>query len=156
VNQVNTKEMNTDPKAGSDEKRSAMSFLAVPGIFDGLAEQNKVRAKENIDKIKMASGAINDALRESYSANAKGAADYAAKVIEFSGANANSAFDFLTHLLGMKSPSEVLQLSAAQGAKNFEAATAQSRELWQLARKVATETVDPIKKSFAGALQKAA
>jgi hypothetical protein len=44
VNQVNTKEMNTDPKAGSDEKRSAMSFLAVPGIFDGLAEQNKVRA----------------------------------------------------------------------------------------------------------------
>jgi phasin len=104
----------------------------------------------------MASGAINDALRESYSANAKGAADYAAKVIEFSGANANSAFDFLTHLLGMKSPSEVLQLSAAQGAKNFEAATAQSRELWQLARKVATETVDPIKKSFAGALQKAA
>lgn len=156
MNQVNTKEMNTDPKAGSDEKRSAMSFLAVPGIFDGLAEQNKVRAKENIDKIKMASGAINDALRESYSANAKGAADYAAKVIEFSGANANSAFDFLTHLLGMKSPSEVLQLSAAQGAKNFEAATAQSRELWQLARKVATETVDPIKKSFAGALQKAA
>jgi phasin len=156
VNQVNTKEMNTDPKADSDEKRSAMSFPAVQGIFDGLAEQNKVRAKENIDKIKMASGAINDALRESYSANAKGAADYAAKVIEFSGANANSAFDFLTHLLGMKSPSEVLQLSAAQGAKNFEAATAQSRELWQLARKVATETVDPIKKSFAGALQKAA
>lgn len=156
MNQVNTKEMNTDPKADSDEKRSAMSFPAVQGIFDGLAEQNKVRAKENIDKIKMASGAINDALRESYSANAKGAADYAAKVIEFSGANANSAFDFLTHLLGMKSPSEVLQLSAAQGAKNFEAATAQSRELWQLARKVATETVDPIKKSFAGALQKAA
>jgi len=155
VNQVNTKEMNTDPKAGSDEKRSAMSFPAVPGIFDGLAEQNRVRAKENIDKMKMASGAINDALREAYSANAKGAADYAAKVIEFSGANANSAFDFLTHLLGMKSPLEVLQLSAAQNAKNFEATAAQSRQLWELTRKVATETADPIKKSFASVLQKA-
>jgi len=155
VNQANTKETNADPKAGT-EKRSAMSFPAVPGIFDGLAEQNRVRAKENIDKMKMASGAINDALREAYSANAKGAADYAAKVIEFSGANANSAFDFLTHLLGMKSPSEVLQLSAAQSAKNFEAATAQSRQLWELTRKVATETADPIKKSFASVLQKAA
>jgi phasin len=155
VNQANTKETNTDPKAGA-EKRSVMSFPAVPGIFDGLAEQNMIQAKENIEKMKMASGAINDALREAYSANAKGAADYAAKVIEFSGANTNSAFDFLTHLLGMKSPSEILQLSASQHAKNFENATAQSRQLWELTRKVATEMADPIKKSFASVLQKAA
>jgi phasin len=155
VNQANTKEMNTDLKPGT-EKRSATLFPAVPGIFDGLAEQNMIRAKENIEKMKMASGAINDALREAYSANVKGAADYAAKVIEFSGANTNSAFDFLTHLLGMKSPSEILQLSAAQHAKNFENATAQSRQLWELTRKVATETADPIKKSFASVLQKAA
>jgi phasin len=155
VNQANTKETNINPKADT-EKRAVMSFPAVPGMFDGLAEQNMIRAKENIEKVKMASRAINDALREAYSANAKGAADYAAKVIEFSGANTNSAFDFLTHLLGMKSPSEILQLSAAQNAKNFETATAQSRQLWELARKVATETADPIKNSFASVLQKAA
>ena len=106
--------------------------------------------------MKTASGAITDVLREAYSTNAKGAADYAAKVIEFSGANTSSAFDFLSHLLGTKSPSEILQLSATQNAKNFEATTAQSRQLWELARKVATETADPIKKSFASALQKAA
>jgi phasin len=87
--------------------------------------------------------------------NAKGIADYTAKVIEFSGANTSSAFDFLTHLMGTKSPSEVLQLSATHGRKNFEATTAQSRELWELARKVTTETAEPIKKGFASALQKA-
>jgi len=156
VNQANTKETNADPKAGTDEKRSGMSFPAVPGIFDGLAEQNMIRAKENIEKMKMASGVINDALLQAYSANAKGAADYAAKVIEFSGANTSSAFDFLTHLLGTKLPSEILQLSAEQGRKNFEATAAQSRELWALTRKVASETADPIKKSFASVLQKAA
>ena len=156
MNQANTKETNIDPKASTDDKRSGMPFLAVPGVFDGLTEQNMSRAKENIEKMKMASGAINDALLQAYSANAKGAADYAAKVIEFSGANTSSAFDFLTHLLGMKSPSEILQLSAAQGRKNFEATAAQSRELWELTRKVASETADPIKKSFASVLQKAA
>ena len=156
MNQANTKEANTDPKASADGKPSGMSFLAVPGIFDGLAEQNMTRAKQNMEKMKIASGAINDALRESYSANAKGAADYAAKVIEFSGANTSSAFDFLTHLLGMKSPSEILQLSAAQGSKNIAVTAAQSRELWELTRKVASETADPIKKSFASVLQKAA
>ena len=80
--------------------------------------------------------------------NAKGAADYAAKVIEFSGANTSSTFDFLTHLLGMKSPSEILQLSAAQGSKHFAATAAQSRELWELTRKVASEAADPIKKAL--------
>ena len=156
MNQANTKETNIDPKAVSDEKRSAMPFLAVPGVFDGLTEQNMVQAKESIEKMKMASGAINDALLQAYSANAKGAADYAAKVIEFSGANTSSAFDFLTHLLGTKLPTEILQLSAEQGRKNFEATAAQSRELWELTRKVASETADPIKKSFASVLQKAA
>jgi phasin len=156
VNQANTKETNADPKAGTDEKRSAMPFLAVPGIFEGLAEQNMSRAKESIEKMKVASGAINDAFLQAYSANAKGAADYAAKVIEFSAANTSSAFDFFTHLLGTKLPSEILQLSAAQGCKNFGATAAQSRELWELTRKVASETADPIKKSFASALQKAA
>ena len=156
MNQANTKETNIDPKAGADEKRSGMSFLAVPGIFGGLTEQNMTRAKESIEKMKTASGAINDALLQAYSANAKGAADYAAKVIEFSGANTSSAFDFLTYLLGTKSPSEILQLSAAQGSKSFAATAAQSRELWELTRKVASETADPIKKSFASVLQKAA
>ena len=157
MNEANTNETNANPKADAGEKRRfGMPFFAVPGLFDGIAEQNMTRAKESYEKMKIASGTITDIFREAYATNAKGAADYAAKVIEFSGANTNSACDFLSHLLGTKSPSEVLQLSAAQGARNFEAATAQSRELWELARKVATETADPIKKSFASALQKAA
>ena len=156
MNQTNTKEMGADPKVSTDEKRSGMPFLAVPDIFGGLTEQSMSRTKESIEKMKMASGAINDALLQAYSAHTKGAADYAAKVIEFSGANTSSAFDFLTHLLGVKAPSEILQLSAEQGRKNFEATTAQSRELWELTRKVASETADPIKQSFASVLQKAA
>jgi phasin len=156
VNQANTKETSVDPKASADEKCSSLPFIAAPGIFNGLTEQNMIRAKENIEKMKMASGAINDALLQAYSANAKGAADYAAKVIEFSTANTSSAFDFLTHLLGAKAPSEILQLSAEQGRKNFDATAAQSRELWELTRKVASETADPIKQSFASVLQKAA
>lgn len=157
MSEANTKEANANPKVGADEKgRFNMPFFAVPGLFDGIAEQNMTRAKESYEKMKIASGAITDVFREAYATNAKGAADYTAKIIEFSGANTSSAFDFLSHLLGTKSPSEALQLSAAQHAKNFEAATAQSRQLWELARKVATETADPIKKSFASVLHKAA
>lgn len=156
MNEANTKEANANPKAGADVKRGLdLPFFATPEIFNGMAEQSLARAKENYEKMKAASGAITDVLTESCSTNAKGIADYTAKVIEFSGANTTSAFEFLGQLLGTKSPSEVLQLSATHGRKSFEATTAQSRELWELARKVTTETAEPIKKRFASALQKA-
>jgi len=151
---VNTGTPNT--KAETNEKRSFdVSLFAMPGIFRGIAEQGVVRAKDDYEKMKAASGEIADILRETYSTNAKGAADYGVKVIEISGANTNSAFDFLTKLMDTKSLSEIMQLSAAQSRKNFEATSAQNKELWQLAQKVATETTEPIKKVFTRVLQKA-
>ena len=157
MNEADTKEKNTNPKAGTSEKRGLdLPFFTAPGILGGIAEQSMVRAKDNCEKMKAASGAITDVLREAYSTNARGVADYTTKVIEISGANTTSAFDFLTHLMGTKSLSEMLQVSATYSRKNLEATSAQNRELWELARKVATETAEPIKKSFASALQKAA
>jgi phasin len=105
--------------------------------------------------MKAASGEIADILRETYSTNAKGAADYGAKVIEISGVNTNSAFDFFTNLMETKSLSEIMKLSATQSRKNVEVASAQNRELWELAQTVAAETAAPIKESFTRALQKA-
>jgi phasin len=143
-------------KVQANEKQGFdMPLFAMPGMFGGIAEQSVVRAKENCEKMKAASGEIADILREAYSTNAKAAADYGAKVIEISSVNTNSAFDFLTHLMGTKSLSEIIQLSATQSRKNVEVVSAQNRELWELAQKVATETAEPIKKSFSRVLQKA-
>jgi phasin len=138
------------PKPGFD-----LPLFPLTGIFGGFAEQSVERAKENCEKMKAASAEIADVLREAYSTNAKGAADYGAKVIEISSVNANSAFDLLTHFMGIKSLSEMIQLSATQSRKTYEASSAQNKELWELARKVATETTEPIKKSFAKVVQKA-
>jgi hypothetical protein len=54
-----------------------------------------------------------------------------------------------------KSLSEIIQLSATQSRKNFEVSSAQNRELWELARKIASETAEPIKTGFTRILQKA-
>jgi phasin len=129
--------------------------IAMPEIVRGIVEQSAVRAREHCNKLKATSGEMADVFRETYSTNAKGAADYGAKVIEISGANTHSAFDFLTKLMGTKSVSEIITLSATQSRKNFEAASEQGRELLQLAQKVATEAAEPIKKSVTKALQKA-
>lgn len=149
-NSPSNAKVQTNGKQGFD-----MPLFAMPGIFRGIAEQSAVRARENCDKIKTASGQIADILRETYSTNAKSAADYGVKVIEISSVNTNSAFDFLTNLMDTKSLSEIIELSAKESRKNFEAVSAQNKELWELAQKVATETAEPIKKSFTKLLQKA-
>ena len=159
MNDANVKvEVNTNTpnaKVEANEKRGFdMPLFAMPGIFRGIADQGVVRARDNCERIKAASGEIADILRETYSTNAKGAADYGVKVIEISGVNTNSAFDFLTNLMETKSLSEVMKLSATQSRKNVEAVSAQNREFWELAQKVAIETAEPIKKSFTRVLQK--
>ena len=155
---VNTNQPKTNghanEKRGFDLPLFDLPKMAMPEILRGIAEQNAVRARENCEKMRAASGEMAEALRETYSTNAKGAADYGVKVIEISGVNTNSALDFLTDLAGTKSLSEVIQLSAAQSRKNFEVASAQNKELWDLVQKVATETAEPIKKSVTRVLQK--
>ena len=156
MNEANVKEASTNSKADADVKRGFdLPFFTTPGIINGITDQGMTRVKENYEKLRIASGEITDVLREAYSSNAKGAAEYATKVIEFSGANTSSAFDFLSHLMGTKSLSEILQLSITHSRKNIETTAAQNRELWEIARKAATETAEPIKKGFAGVLQKA-
>ncbi len=98
-----------------------------------------------------------EALRETYSSNARSATDYGLKVIETSNANTASAIDFFAHLLGGggKSVTDVFTLSAAQAHKAFDTASAQNKELWELAQKLATETGEPIRKHVAKVLHQA-
>jgi len=70
---------------------------------------------------------------------ANGTADYNRKVIEIARTNAHAAFDYAYELLGVKSPSEFIELSTAHARKQFETMTAQTKELTELAQKVTTE-----------------
>jgi phasin len=104
--------------------------------------------------MKAASEEIAEVLREACSTNAKGAGEYGAKVIEFSNTNASSTLEFLSQLADTKSLADVVNLSTTQSRRAIEAASAQNRELWEIARKVATDTAEPIKKGFDRALHK--
>ena len=84
-----------------------MPFFAMRGLFGGITEQSVVRARENYEKMKAASGEMVDIFREAYLTNAKGATDYGSKIIEISGANTNSAFDRVrVHLLHFAQPAK--------------------------------------------------
>jgi phasin len=137
----------SETKAGNGTNGFGMPLFGFPkSAFGAFAEQG--------EKIKAASEEMGEALRETYSSNAKGATDYGLKVIEISNANTASAIDFFAHLLGSKSVTDVFALSAVQARKGFDTASAQNKELWALAQKLAVDTGEPVRKRVAKVFQK--
>ena len=130
--------------------------MEVPAAFREFAEKSVTQAKDNWEKMKAVSEEATDLIEDSYATASKGAADYGLKVIEASRANANSMFDYATELLTVKSLSEAVELSTSHARKQFDALSAQTKELSALAQKVTTETVEPIKESVSSAFKKVA
>jgi phasin len=131
-----------------------MPKMEVPAAFREFAEKGATQAKETYEKMKAAAEEATDVLEDTYATAAKGCADYGLKLIEASRVNTNAAFDFYTELMSVKSYSEVIELSTAHARKQFEAVTAQSKDLAALAQKMATETAEPIKDSVSKAFSK--
>ncbi len=77
----------------------------------------------------------------------KGSSQYSAKLMEIMKANTTASLDFAQELIGVKSPTEAVELWTAHAKKQFEAFTANAKDLAALSQKVATETVEPIKAS---------
>jgi phasin len=130
--------------------------VEMPAAFREFAERGVAQAKDTYEKMKAAAEEATDVLETTYSTATKGAADYGLKVIETTRVNTNAAFDFYGELITAKSLSEVIELSSAHARKQFEALSAQTKELGALAQKVATETAEPIKSGMNKAFSKVA
>jgi len=133
-----------------------MPKMEIPAAFREFAEKSVTQAKETYEKMKSAAEEATDVLEGTYTTASKGASDYGLKVIEAARLNTNSAFDFATDLMTVKSVSELVELSTAHMRKQFETLTAQSKELAALAQKVATDTAEPVKESMTKAFKKVA
>jgi phasin len=130
--------------------------VEMPAAFREFAERGVAQAKDTYEKMKVAAEEATDVLETTYSTASKGASDYGLKVIEAARVNTNAAFDYAGELLAAKTLSEVIELSSTHARKQFEALTAQSKELGALAQKVATETAEPIKSGMNKAFTKVA
>jgi phasin len=130
--------------------------LEIPAAFREFAEKSVSQAKETYEKMKSAAEEATDLLEDTYATATKGVSDYGLKVLEAARENTNAAFDYASELMTVKSLSEVVELSTAHTRKQFEAITAQSKELVAIAQKVAADTAEPMKEGFGKAFKKVA
>ena len=139
-----------------DIPKFEMPKMEVPAAFRELAEKGVAQTKDAYEKVKAAAEEGTEMLETCYATASKGSTEYGLKLIEIARANTNATFDYVESLFGVKSASELVELSTAHARTQFETLTAQSKELATLAQKVATDTAEPIKTGVNKALKKVA
>lgn len=141
---------------GSEGSKSDRSTTEGTEAVREFAQQGAAYTKGMYEKTKAAAEETNKVLEQTYSSVAKGAQDFNVQWIEIVRANTNSTLDFARQLVGVKSPSEFLELSAAHARKQFETFTEQAQHLAGLAQKVTTDAVQPLQAGVKSAFNKAA
>jgi phasin len=127
--------------------------IEAPQAIREMADKGTTQAKESYEKMTAATAEASNVIQNACSTAARGAIDCNAKMIEFARANSNAAFDYASKLLGVKSPSEFLEVSTEHARKRFEVLSEQTKELTALSQKVMLETTEPLKSGAAKAFR---
>jgi phasin len=115
-----------------------MPKMEMPGEFREITDKGVAHARDTCAKAKVASEEAADLLKNTYATVAKATTDYNLKLIEIARTNTRAAFDYAHELMGVKSPSECIELSTAHLRKQYDVISAQNKELCALSQNVAT------------------
>lgn len=116
-----------------------MPKMEIPAEFREITDKGVAHARDACAKAKVASEEAADLFKNTYATVANAATDYNLKLIEIFRTNTRAAFDHVHELLGVKSPSEFIELSTAHLRKQYDIVSAQNKDLYALSQKVATE-----------------
>jgi phasin len=131
--------------SSSDPFSASVIPFEVPEQMRAFAEKGVSQARDNYAKFKDVAETHNGTIEAVVASASKGFSEYSAKLMEMMKATTTANLDFAQELIGVKSPSEAIELWTSHARKQFETLTAHTKELAELTQKVATETVEPIK-----------
>src|SRR6266436_8255443 len=135
----------THTMANTDPFSSSVIPFEVPEQMRAFAEKGVSQARDSYAKFKDVAETNNGTVQAVISTVSKGASEYSAKLMEIMKASTTANLDYAQELIGVKTPSEAMELWTSHAKKQFEAFTAHTKELAELSQKIATETVEPIK-----------
>jgi phasin len=143
-------------RAGVIVISSVRQLINADEVFGTDTDKGTAQAKKSYEKMCAATAEASNVIQNVCSTGAQAAADCNSKVIEFARANSNAAFDYASKLLGVKSPSEFIEVSTTHAREQFEVLSVQTKELTALSQKVMLKTAEPLKagaaKAFGGPL----
>ena len=133
-----------------------MPKIELPANLRELVKEVMAQTRGNYQQIETAANQTMRVLVSTQSAAAKSIVDYRAWLMKVAHGNVIAAFDFAQNLATAKSVPDVIEYSRTHARFQFDALAAQTNELTDLARNVATEMAEPINAGIASTGENAA
>jgi phasin len=140
----------------TDPFSSSVIPFQVPEQVRAFAEKGVSQAREGYAKLKDAAETHNSTVEAVFGSATKGAAEMSATLLDIAKTNTNAGFDFAHSLIGVKSPSQVMELWTSFARSQMETLTGQTKQIAELGQKIAAETAEPIKTGATKLFQPAA
>lgn len=128
--------------------------MEVPVAVREMAEKGVAQAKDAFETFRSSAGEANEMIEHTYAVASKGASEYGLKCIAIAHGNAIASLNYFGKLMTVKSPSEAVTLSTAHARAQFDALTAQCKELAALAQRITNAAAEPLKESASNAFNK--
>ena len=116
----------------------------VPVAFREFAEKSVSQAREAYSKLKSASEDATGLVEETLENAREGAFAISVKALDAAKTNSDASFALARDMFGAKTMSDMIELQSTFARKQFEAMTAQFKELQQLGEKYVANASKPM------------
>jgi phasin len=148
--------MTTSPKSAKAPKAAAaaatpfdafnmsMPTVEVPAAFREFAEQGIAQVRDVYAKIKSVAEDATGLVEGTYETAREGAFAIGVKALDAAKENSDASFAFYRNLFGAKTFADVIELQTAFARTQFDAVSAQFKDLQELGQKFVAETTKPV------------
>ncbi|MHA7774367.1 phasin [Roseibium sp. M-1] len=131
-----------------DFEAFAMPNMEVPAVFREATEKGIENAREAYAKVKNAAEDATDLMEDTFETSRQGVVAFNHKAVDAAKANADATFTFIKDIMSAKSLAEAIELQSTFARSQFDALSAQSKEMQELATKLGTDVSAPVKEAF--------
>lgn len=121
--------------------------MEVPAAFREATEKGIESAREAYAKIKTAAEDATDLMEDTFETSRQGVVEFNHKAVDAAKANADAAFSFMKDLMAAKSVAEAIELQSSYAREQFDALSAQTKDMQEFATKLSTDVTAPVKEA---------
>jgi phasin len=116
-------------------------------------ESSTVPGKHTFEEASAAGKEAARRVEDTYSKAFQEAMDYNRKALAIAQANVDAVFECAQKLMGVRSPSEFMEVATNHARQQVQAMTEQTKELTALAQKAAVHSVEPLTSGLTSAFR---
>lgn len=131
-----------------DFEAFAMPKMEVPAAFREATEKGIESAREAYAKVKNAAEDATDLMEDTFETSRQGVVEFNHKAVDAAKTNADATFNFIKDIMSVKTLAEAIELQSTFARQQFDALSAQTKEMQELATKLGTDVSAPVKEAM--------